>query len=119
MATQQETVDFILGKLGDPERFNARAMFGEYALYCDGKVVALVCDDRLFVKILPESESLATQCELGSPYPGAKLHYLVEETQLSTITNLTAILGNLAASRPLPRSKSRAKVKSNKPKHTE
>ena len=22
-----------------------RKMFGEYALYCDGKVVALVCDD--------------------------------------------------------------------------
>ncbi len=29
----------------------ARKMFGEYALYVDGKVVALVCDDHLFVKL--------------------------------------------------------------------
>ena len=32
MATQKETVEFILGKLRDRERFTARAMFGEYAL---------------------------------------------------------------------------------------
>lgn len=25
-------------------------MFGEYAIYSNGKVAALVCDDRLFVK---------------------------------------------------------------------
>ena len=37
----------------------SRAMFGEYALYADGKVVALVCDDLLYVKILPASAALA------------------------------------------------------------
>jgi hypothetical protein len=25
-------------------------MFGEYAIYCDGKVVALVCDDQFFLE---------------------------------------------------------------------
>ena len=39
----------------DPFR---RAMFGEYALYADGKVVALVCGDLFYVKILPASHSL-------------------------------------------------------------
>ena len=71
MATQKETIEFILGKLRDPGRFSARAMFGEYALYADGKVVALVCDDLLFVKILPASSELERQCEKGEPYPGA------------------------------------------------
>jgi hypothetical protein len=92
VATRQETVEFILQKIGQPERFSARAMFGEYALYADGKVVALVCDDRLYVKILPASRALETLCEKGNPYPGAKLHYLVEEGQLSTIPTLPAIL---------------------------
>ncbi len=41
MATQKETVEFLLAKLRQPQRFSARAMFGEYALYADGKVVAL------------------------------------------------------------------------------
>ena len=96
MATQKETIEFILGKLRDRERFTARAMFGEYALYADRKVVALVCDDLLYVKILPASHELERQCEKGEPYPGAKPHYIVEEGQLSTIERLPAILCALA-----------------------
>jgi hypothetical protein len=99
MATQKETVDFILKKLRDPKRFSARAMFGEYALYADGKVVALICDDLLHVKILPASKELEPLCEQGPPYPGAKPHYIVEEVQLSTITNLPAILSSIAGAR--------------------
>jgi DNA transformation protein and related proteins len=100
MATQKETVEFILEKLRDRSRFSARAMFGEYALYADGKVVALVCDDLLYVKILPASQTLERRCEKGEPYPGAKPHYLVEEGQLSTLDDLPTILGAVAASIP-------------------
>lgn len=100
MSTQQETVDFILEKLGDYERFTTRKMFGEYALYADGKVVALVCDDQLYVKIVPASESLRDICEQDTPFPGAKLHYLIEEYQLSTITDLADILLSIATSLP-------------------
>jgi TfoX/Sxy family transcriptional regulator of competence genes len=99
MATHQETIEFILNKLRDAKRFSARAMFGEYALYADGEVVALVCDDRLYVKILPASNALEGQCEKGEPYPGAKPHYLVEEGQLSTLPNLSVILVAIAKSR--------------------
>ena len=109
MATKPETADFILEKLRDPKRFTTRAMFGEYALYADGTVVALICDDRLYVKILPASSELESQCEKGEPYPGAKPHYLVEEGQLSTLHNLAAILVEIAKSRsrskPSPRSR--------------
>jgi TfoX/Sxy family transcriptional regulator of competence genes len=38
MSTQTETIEFILEKLGDHKRFTTRAMFGEYALYADGKI---------------------------------------------------------------------------------
>ncbi len=100
MATRKETVDFVLAKLRDPKRFTARAMFGEYALYADGTVVALVCDERLFVKILPASAELASLCEQGQPYPGAQPHYIVEEGQLSTLHNLPVILCGIARGRP-------------------
>jgi DNA transformation protein len=109
MATQKETIEFILGKLRDRGRFAARAMFGEYALYADGKVVALVCDDLLYVKILPASSELERQCEKGEPYPGAKPHYIVEEGQLSTIERLPAILCAVAQS--IPEKKDKAKRK--------
>ena len=109
MATQKETIEFILGKLRDRSRFSARAMFGEYALYADRKVVALVCDDLLYVKILPASQALERLCDKGEPYPEAKPHYLVEEGQLSTLENLPAILGAVAASIPEKKSKARRK----------
>jgi TfoX/Sxy family transcriptional regulator of competence genes len=98
MATETETVEFILGKLHDSKRFYARAMFGEYALYADGKVVGLICDDRLYVKILPASAELESLCEKGNPYPGARLYYLVEKGQLSTLINLPRILFAIARS---------------------
>lgn len=103
MATERETVQFILGKLRHPGRFSVRAMFGEYALYADGKVVALVCDDRLYVKILPASQELEPLCEQGEPYPGAKPHYLVEEGQLGE--NLPAILFAIAEALPAKKAK--------------
>lgn len=109
MPTQKDTIEFILGKLRDRSRFSARAMFGEYALYADGKVVALVCDDLLHVKILPASKALERQCEKGEPYPGAKPHYIVEEGQLSTMENLPAILCAVAES--IPEKKNKAKRK--------
>lgn len=98
MATQKATVDFILSKLRHGKEFSTRAMFGEYALYADGKVVALICDDRLYVKVAPASKALEECCEKGQPYPGAKPHYIVDEGQLVTIDNLSDILFAIAKS---------------------
>ena len=91
MSTQKETVEFILEKLGEPGRFAVRAMFGEYALYADGKVVGLVCNDQLYVKILPESSELEDICEKDEAYPGSRKFYVVEEVQLSKIKKLEVL----------------------------
>jgi DNA transformation protein len=107
MATQPETVEFILEKLRH-KKFTTRAMFGEYALYADGKVVALICDDTLYVKILPASKELEKICEKGEPYPSAKPYYVVEEEQLSKLEQLPAIL--LAIAKSLPAKKKKPKT---------
>lgn len=109
MATQPETIDFILDKLGDRKRFTTRAMFGEYALYANGKTVALVCDDLLYVKIMPESETLRSMCEIGDPYPGARPHYIVTEDQLDSIEELPGILCDIARALPAKRAKKKKK----------
>ena len=107
MSTRKETIEFILEKLGHKGRFSARAMFGEYALYADKKVVALVCDDILYVKIFPASIELEAICEKGEPYPGAKQCYIVEEGQISSIQYLPNILLDLAACIPEKKKKKR------------
>lgn len=100
MSTQKATVDFILNKLGHTNEFLARPMFGEYSLYTADKVVALICDNQLYVKIVPASQELEGVCEKAAPYPGAKPHYLVDEGQLSSLHNLSAILSALAVHLP-------------------
>ena len=42
MSTSKKTVASILEQL-EPLDVRARAMFGEYGLYCDEKIVGLIC----------------------------------------------------------------------------
>ena len=107
MATSKATVDFILARLAHFAPFSARPMFGEYALYADGKVVALICDNQLYVKILPASSPLQNLCDKDTPYPGAKPHYLVDEAQLTTIPNLAKILCAIAEALPARKKKNK------------
>lgn len=107
LSTRKEAVEFILEKLRHPKNFSVLAIFGEYALYADGKAVALICDDQLYVKVLPASRDLESVCEKDEPYPGAKPHYLVEEGQLSRMESLPNILLDIAKS--LPAKKKKAK----------
>ena len=73
MGTSAATIDHILDSLSDLP-LSARKMFGEYAVYLDGKVVALVCDDRLFIKPTRGAVTRLANAPLASPYPGAKDH---------------------------------------------
>jgi len=105
MSTQKEVIDYILETLQHHGRFTARKMFGEYALYADQKVVGLVCDNNLYVKIVKESNKLEALCEKHPPYPGAKDYYLVEESQLEKIKNLPSILIEISRSLPAKKPK--------------
>ena len=107
MSTRPETVESVLAALRS-RRFSARAMFGEYAVYGDGKVVALVCDDRLYVKVHPRTQALAAECELAPPYPGAKDHYVLDEGQWMARQDLPQLLADLAKELPAPKTKKAA-----------
>ncbi len=73
MATQSSTINYLLDQLASVSGVRVRKMFGEYALYCNDKVVALVCDDELFVKITQSGkEFVGDQYQEGTAYPGAK-----------------------------------------------
>jgi hypothetical protein len=53
MASDLGFVEYVCDQMRDAGRVRFRKMFGEFAVYCDDKVVALVCDDQLFVKPTP------------------------------------------------------------------
>lgn len=77
MASQQRIVDYIVEQIAQAGKVSARKMFGEYGIYCDGKMVALVCDDRLFVKPTAGGHAHIGRIREASPYPGAKPCFLI------------------------------------------
>jgi TfoX/Sxy family transcriptional regulator of competence genes len=103
MGTRADTVAHLLDALS-PLSLSARKMFGEYALYLDGKVVALVCDDLLFLKPTPGAEAALPGCPTGHPYPGARLHLLVTEA-LDDPDRVARALQAIAADLPAPKPK--------------
>lgn len=103
MATRPETLLPILDAVPGTR---ARKMFGEYALYLEDRVVALVCDDRLFVKPLPEARALLPGAEEAPPYPGARLH-LVADPWLDEPDELAAALRAVAEALPPPKPRKR------------
>ena len=111
MSTRKDTATFILHHLGHPERFTVRAMFGEFALYAEGKPVAFICDDQLFVKIMDESAVLKRRCERAPAYPGSKDYYLVPEDVITGDRKLPEMLLRMSASLPPPKGKKTASRK--------
>lgn len=77
MATNPSTIDFLLEQLAELPTVTAKKMFGEYALYNEGRVVALVCDDELFIKPTDAGKKYLGKVEEAPPYPGAKPYFLI------------------------------------------
>lgn len=75
MASDRQTADFILDQL-DGLDVHVHPVFGEFALYCDERVVGFICDDELFIKPTNGNAGMADGRARGRPYPGAK-EYLV------------------------------------------
>jgi TfoX/Sxy family transcriptional regulator of competence genes len=70
-------MDELLERLRDAGRVTAKKMFGEFCVYLDGKPVALVCDDILYVKPTAAGRALIEGVTEASPYPGAKPHLML------------------------------------------
>lgn len=105
MATDPRTVEFLLAQLAGAGALSARKMFGEYALYCDGRVVALVCDDRLFLKPTPAGRALAPELGEAPPYAGARPSLLVDAERWDDRPWLVALVRATAQALPAPKEK--------------
>lgn len=79
MASQQKFVDFIIEQIDITEQITYKKMFGEYGLYFENKMFALVCDNKLFIKPTLSGREFIMDVVEESPYPGAKPCFLIEE----------------------------------------
>lgn len=104
MASSVDFVVFAAEQLREAGRITYRKMFGEYALYCDGKVIGFVCDDQLFLKTTPLSLSRNPEIPLAPPYPGAHDYFLMDVEDRRA---LLALVETTFADLPEPKLKTR------------
>ena len=78
MASSKEYLDFVLEQLSDVGGISYRAMMGEYIIYCEGKVVGGIYDDRFLVKPTKSARELMPDANMEIPYENAKEMLLVD-----------------------------------------
>ena len=50
MASNPDFVEYIRGQLSGAGEITCKKMFGDYGVYCDGKIIGLICDNQFFLK---------------------------------------------------------------------
>jgi TfoX/Sxy family transcriptional regulator of competence genes len=101
MATQPSTVEFIVEQMANAGTVTARKMFGEYAIYCEQRLVALVCQDQLFIKPTAAGRAFIGKVTEAPPYQGAKPCLLVSGEQWEDRDWLGQLVKVTAAELPL------------------
>ena len=95
MSSDKDFVDFVVDQLEDSNMITYKKMFGEYAIYYNNKIVALICDNQLFVKPTEAGKSFIGNVKEAPPYPGAKMSFLItdkieDREWLSQLIRITA-----------------------------
>lgn len=79
MASNVDFVQYIVDQCSEAGNIVAKKMFGDYGIYCDGKICGLVCDDRFYLKPTEAVRPLLRTEELRPPYEGARDYFYVAD----------------------------------------
>lgn len=113
MASDAGFAQFVVDQIGGAGTISMRFMFGEFAIYCNEKVVALICDNKLYVK-----PTDAGRAYIGTPveapaYTGAKPSFLIEDKleDAKWLTELIRITEREVGAPPIKKSAKRSETK--------
>lgn len=101
MSSKPEFVEYIAEQCRSAGTITYKKMFGEYGLYCDGKIFALVCDNQFFIKITDAGKQYGLPEK--PPYDGANDYFLVDD--VDNVGFLTQFVIETCALLPEPKPK--------------
>lgn len=78
MATTIDFIQYVVQQMQSDNHLRYIRMMGEYCIYYDDKVIALVTDNQLFLKDTPSGRLLLSEITLQEAYPGSKQFLLVD-----------------------------------------
>lgn len=100
MATSRDYIEFVCEQLAGTGAVRSRRMFGEYMVYVQDKPLLLVCDNTVFVKMLPELAEVLADAQTALPYEGGRLHYVLDIEDRELVRKVIGILEPIT---PLPK----------------
>lgn len=105
MATTSEFINYVCEQLSGIGDIHYKKMMGEYLVYVNSKCVLTVCNNTVYVKKLPCLDELMSEASVGSPYQGAKEHYIldIDDAEFSK-----KIVSEVEKVTPLPKKKGKA-----------
>lgn len=115
MASDREFVTFVCEQLSGAGEISSLRMFGEAAIYLHEKVVGLVCDNQLFIKVTEPGRARIGSPVEAPPFPGASNWFLIGD--LDDRQFLAELVQVTAAALPPPKVK--MKKKKRRPKRHE
>lgn len=105
MSSQQKTIDYLLEQTAAAGTMTAKQMFGEYGLYCDGKVMAFVCEDQLFIKPTEAGRAYLGGVTEAPAYQGSKMYFLIGGDRWDDADWLSGLVKVTVDALPAPRPK--------------
>ena len=79
MASNADFVEYIADQCSGAGEIVTKKMFGDYAIYCNGKIFGLICDDCLYLKPTKAARVLLREEVLRPPYEGAKDYFYIAD----------------------------------------
>ena len=79
MACSADFVQYIVDQCSGAGTIVARKMFGDYGVYCDGKLFGLICDDNFYIKPTEVAKVLLRVIDRQPPYEGAKAYFYIAD----------------------------------------
>ena len=96
MACSSDFVQYIADQCGGAGEITVKKRFGDYGIYCHGKIVGLIGYDCFYLKPSEEVRKLLRVEELRPPYEGAKDYFYIADVDdrdyLSQIVRETCIV---------------------------
>jgi TfoX/Sxy family transcriptional regulator of competence genes len=104
MKAKNSFVQFVLDQIQNAGLISCKSMLGGFTIYCNGKIVALICDNQLFVKQTRNGRMMIGKVKEVSPYPGAKSCFLIEKN-IEDQEWISELIRQTADDLPIPKPK--------------
>lgn len=105
MASTLEFVNYVCEQIAAAGAITHRRLFEDYGIYCNGKIIGLVCDNQFFVKRTVQGAQLLGATAVANLQRDSQPYLVIES--LTNTALLTDFVRITCDELPAPRHKSR------------